>query len=358
MTSHDARAETAARPKFYALDALRGLAALFVLGRHSLDYWPGTLFRSYLAVDVFFLLSGFVIAHSYEGKLESGRMSAGEFLRVRLIRLYPLYALTLLFALFLNGPHQPAELLIAALKGALMLPSLGESATFPLNSVYWSLFFELLVNALYVAFRPALVGYRLTCLVGLLGVLLIYLERSTGGLDIGMYGTPFHFLSGLVRASFGIFFGVLLYRRRYAIWPSLSVRAGPYLASLGVCIVLCIPDIGRFTWAVDALAVLVLFPLCMMAASAFPPSSGQGLMEYLGRASYPLYLLHPLLAKFGVTMLSAAVLTKLAPLSGVLFTLLAVALSESLDRYVDAPMRARISEFFLRRRAKLARQVR
>ncbi len=116
--------------KFYALDAIRGLAALFILGRHSLDYWPGALFRSYLAVDVFFLLSGFVIAHSYEGALSSRRLSPAKFMQVRLIRLYPMYAITLVLALILNGPSNPAELLQSAAKGIFMLPTASESSAF------------------------------------------------------------------------------------------------------------------------------------------------------------------------------------------------------------------------------------
>jgi peptidoglycan/LPS O-acetylase OafA/YrhL len=65
---------------FEALDMMRGIAALCVLLAHWLTaqglLWFG---NGYLAVDFFFLLGGFVIAHSYEQKLRSG-MSLNSFL--------------------------------------------------------------------------------------------------------------------------------------------------------------------------------------------------------------------------------------------------------------------------------------
>ena len=64
----------AGRDRLETLDLLRGLAALAILARHF--PWPEydvlLLPRSYLAVDLFFTLSGFVIAYSYQHRLEGG----------------------------------------------------------------------------------------------------------------------------------------------------------------------------------------------------------------------------------------------------------------------------------------------
>ena len=81
------------RRVFGTLDGLRGIAALAVVTRHV----PDTTFQdllpgSTLAVDLFFVLSGFVLAHSYTERLR-GEMGAIAFMRVRIIRLYPLYIL-------------------------------------------------------------------------------------------------------------------------------------------------------------------------------------------------------------------------------------------------------------------------
>src|SRR5205085_12699808 len=81
------------RRVFHTLDGLRGIAALAIVLRHcdgffGADVLPG----SYLAVDLFFVLSGFVIAFAYEDRLASG-LSAWRFAWVRVVRLYPLYVL-------------------------------------------------------------------------------------------------------------------------------------------------------------------------------------------------------------------------------------------------------------------------
>ena len=82
--------------KFAALDGMRGIAAILVMIRHTPGFW-GSLdvkaSHSYLAVDLFFILSGFVISHAYGAKLSQGTLSAPRFLLIRWIRLYPLYAL-------------------------------------------------------------------------------------------------------------------------------------------------------------------------------------------------------------------------------------------------------------------------
>lgn len=77
--------------RFVTLDAMRGIAALVVVGRHFTDASGGHAAQfSYLAVDVFFLLSGFVLSLSYRRRFDAG-MSAAEFMKLRVIRLYPLY---------------------------------------------------------------------------------------------------------------------------------------------------------------------------------------------------------------------------------------------------------------------------
>ena len=85
--------------RFTGLDGLRGLAALAVFGAHV----PDPLLRDALpgcdlAVDLFFALSGFVLAHAYFERLRKG-MGVGTFFKRRVIRLYPLYALGTIISL-------------------------------------------------------------------------------------------------------------------------------------------------------------------------------------------------------------------------------------------------------------------
>src|SRR5215467_2969310 len=98
------------RQKLSSLEALRGLAALVVLGSHSLS---GNLRpqSGYLAVDLFFVLSGFVIAHAYRDRIERG-LTIGAFIKLRLIRLYPLYLAGSLITVLviLVFPHDPVTI--------------------------------------------------------------------------------------------------------------------------------------------------------------------------------------------------------------------------------------------------------
>ena len=76
---------------FLELDAMRGVAAICVMLYHYSPFLSASkvLPSAYLAVDMFFLLSGFIIAHAYRARLLAG-MSLGKFAVVRIIRLYPL----------------------------------------------------------------------------------------------------------------------------------------------------------------------------------------------------------------------------------------------------------------------------
>src|ERR1700733_9805135 len=82
--------------RFYVLDGMRGIAAIIVMLYHFyLDMHLRYFKNSFVAVDFFFVLSGFVLCHAYGNKLLNG-MSVGEFLARRIGRLYPLFALGVL----------------------------------------------------------------------------------------------------------------------------------------------------------------------------------------------------------------------------------------------------------------------
>src|ERR1700722_3197255 len=131
---------------FSALDGLRGVAAISIVVFHySQNLGWELLPNAYLAVDFFFMLSGFVIAHAYEARLRSGQTVA-EFMQRRLIRLYPLYWLGTTLPIILIavaawfGESHPAGTLTAAsyFLGLLFLPtpsnlSVFGSRVFPLN---------------------------------------------------------------------------------------------------------------------------------------------------------------------------------------------------------------------------------
>src|ERR1700712_3139318 len=104
------------REQFIALAGLRGVAALVVVTWHASQVFGFQISGGYLSVDFFFLLSGWVLAHAYGARLTS-TMSAWDFFRARLVRLYPVYLLTvaLTFAGWTLGGHVPFAAGLAAL---------------------------------------------------------------------------------------------------------------------------------------------------------------------------------------------------------------------------------------------------
>jgi peptidoglycan/LPS O-acetylase OafA/YrhL len=146
------------RKNFALLDGLRGVAATFVITCHASALWGGApCFHSYLAVDLFFVMSGFVIATAYGGKLANGRLVFRDFMVVRLIRLYPLFFLSAMVCGAISYHHHfehgltSSKIGISLILTLFCLPSfLGHSPMlFPLNLVFWSIFYELIVNVLY-----------------------------------------------------------------------------------------------------------------------------------------------------------------------------------------------------------------
>src|SRR5665213_808430 len=183
---------------FVTLDGLRGIAALAVVTRHAPAFFSfisiyvlpldgskvpipvGPFRESYLAVDFFFALSGFVLAHAYGDRLRGG-MSATRFMTIRLIRLYPLYFLALLISLplflwgFARGGIAPTYPMSNWLFAVLFLPSLASpNALFPLNYPAWSLFFELLANAAFGLIGRHLENTLLLSIVMFSGLVLLF----------------------------------------------------------------------------------------------------------------------------------------------------------------------------------------
>lgn len=142
---------------YTALDGMRGLAALLVVIFHADPFFGQLVPGGYLAVDMFFVLSGFVIEHAYGQKLRS-RLGLWMFTKLRLIRFYPLYLVGLAAGVALElaqiqlGAKNAIsyEMLVAQVALALIfVPAFFEIDAFPINVPAWSLFIELLVNIAY-----------------------------------------------------------------------------------------------------------------------------------------------------------------------------------------------------------------
>lgn len=287
------------KPYQPSLDGLRGVAALAVAGSHfeNLSGYSLHLQHAGVAVDFFFILSGFVIAQAYESRLSRG-LRFGAYMGIRLRRLYPAIAGGLLIGLLaalVGGqalyPTLAAEVLILPV---LAGPVLHGGELFPLDGPLWSLWLEVAVNALHAAILPWLTTRRLVVVVALAAVALIAASLHFGGLDIGwsqrtVWGGP-------PRVVFGFGMGLLIFRLRVR---RLKVPRAAYPAIV-VALILCLvrpwPEAGLYAWT-DPILVLLVLPV-LVALAARSPVDGflEGAARRLGAISYPLYAIHgPLL---------------------------------------------------------------
>lgn len=319
---------------------------------------PSRICRSpgggYLAVDLFFVLSGFVLMHAYEPRILQG-MRLRDFMRIRLIRLYPLYLLGsgigLAFATLtaLSGKALPAPLSIgiAGLFSALMLPSPTPGTwweLFPLDPPAWSLFLEVIVNALFVLLLPRLSMGRMALLVACSMALLAATISWNGSADVGaVWSSP---LGGVPRVMFSFFAGALMYRFVGHRQPRKSRWAWLVLLSLVPAL-----SLGGANRAVlDAAIVFVIGPLIVAALACVEPPDTR-VLRWLGTMSYPLYMIHlPILARIQGALRAAHVDTRgervwleIAILTGLLVLALA------LDRFYDRPARRWLSRVTQRR---------
>ncbi|WP_304559716.1 acyltransferase family protein [Sphingomonas immobilis] len=301
MTS-DLIQEAERQRKFYTLDGLRGVAAIAVAMFHFAPLVaPVMLGSSYLAVDLFFLMSGFVIAYSYERKFASG-MGVGKFMLVRVIRLYPMYILgTAIFALPIAAALLMRKDLVWTVGGfstamasaLLMLPSPpipGKSLTlFVLNPPAWSLFYELLSNLLFAAIFPVLSDRIVKLLIAVSALGLVASAFAFGNLEGGAHWNDF--VVGFARVGFSFFLGVLLCRlhrlKRLPAW-----RVPPVMILIASVAVLSISVSAGARPFFDLFAVIALFPLLVIAALANEPKANIRAYTVPGLISYPLYTIH------------------------------------------------------------------
>lgn len=304
----DDRAVPGLMPHVLALDGLRGVAAVWVVLFHL--PWPSH-FRTaalvqggYLAVDLFFILSGFVIARAYGARLDSGR-AVGLFLWRRCFRIYPLYAVALAVLVLQQALKLGLEagypgIGPAAFDGPNSLTALAANvvlaqgwlcfATATWNTPSWSTSVEIAAYGLFAAARWAglIRSTRTLVLAALLGLSCVAgLALVHGTLDL--IGLP-----GLIRGLAGFATGVLVERLASAgqLPPGLARLQFPVLAAFLLVAMLGGP------------AVALAPPLCAVLVASLDRDRGPlarvlsgAWAQHLARLSYALYIVHfPVLA--------------------------------------------------------------
>ena len=344
--------------RYITLDAMRGVAALFVAALHFSEiYRPGAPLPqfSHLAVDIFFLLSGFVLSLSYGEKLARG-MTPREFLIRRLVRLFPLYLLGTVLSLVVAswefsqgqlGSATPGTMAASATAAVLMLPSPTYHYSlflFPFMVPAWSLFFELYVaNLAFAVFARA--GNDTIIAIIMLSLILLLASYALhhGSLDMG---AQWHTVPGGVpRTLFSFFLGVLLQRRHRARPPRLRIPSWMMIAALAM--LLAVPFPGAMAKIHELACVLFLFP-ALIFWGAEARESHKGLGATLGDTSYALYVIHyPLVVLAGHAL--AQTDTRTAVLLELPFLAIVAAMAYGLHHFFDEPVRAWLSRRLFRR---------
>ena len=305
--------------RYHTLDGMRGVAALLVAAFHfgqlGRQFVPG----GYLAVDLFFALSGFVIAANYAGKIAAG-MGWRAFARARFIRLYPIYAIGALLGMahqmglmLLRAPHR-LRLLDVALAGGFSLCMVplprplavmmgggaggGAVALFPHNGPAWSLFFELCVNGLFVGWLVRCRGRWLAAICAVAGA---YMVMRVGAPDYMNLGWAWENIDmGAARALFGFTLGLGLQRMVPARQRPDSMLAAAAIGAVALLLVLPVAAAARGGF--ELVVVGLIFPALLLVGIGFdPPRWMRGPFAALGDISYAVYAIHwPLRAGFAM----------------------------------------------------------
>ncbi|MBV9511335.1 MAG: acyltransferase [Caulobacteraceae bacterium] len=331
------------RRTYHTLDALRGAAALIIVSRHCDQLLGGVVVpQSFLAVDLFFVLSGVVIANAYEARLLGG-LSLWAFIKIRLIRLYPLYLIGIVLG-FVQHEGQaiaghafsPVEAALALTLAAFMLLNFSVHA---LNGPRWTLFYEMLSNLIYASFIRRLTDRRLCGVIGLSALVLTCGALWRNSLDIGYRFEDVAF--GVARVCYSFFLGVMLWRTR----KGGARKSGP-LAWLLVALcaaILLAPITGAWSTPYGLFAALIVFPAMVRIAMSIEvgPRAAK-VFGLLGVLSYATYILHqPASSLFEVLLHRAFKLdaAKIAPYGYFAFLALLILACLAIDKLYDLPAR-------------------
>jgi peptidoglycan/LPS O-acetylase OafA/YrhL len=368
-------APLATKPHYPILDGLRGVAALLVVAFHLMEahatsHRDQLINHGYLAVDFFFLLSGFVIGYAYDDRW--GRLTLGSFGKRRLVRLQPMVVLGMLIGgacyYFQAGSLWPTiaatpvwKMLLVMVMGCFMIPMplsmdiRGWTETYPLDGPGWSLFFEYIANFLYAVVVRRFATWGLALLVVLSAAALVYLGvTSPEGDVIGGWALDATQLRvGFSRMMYPFFAGLLLFR---VVQPG-QVRHAFGWCSLLVVLALAMPRIGSSEqpWQnglYDSLSIILLFPFIIWlgVSGELATRTSRRWCSFLGELSYPLYITHyPFIYIYTAWVHANKVSLRMGlPVAALVF-LFVVALAYACLKFYDEPVRVWLSRKVLGR---------
>lgn len=304
------------KPHYEILDGLRGVAAIMVVCFHIFEAYATShldqsINHGYLAVDFFFILSGFVIGYAYDDRW--GTLKTADFIKRRVIRLHPMVLMGAVIGaimFYFQGCSvwdvskvTVVALFIATFINALLIPATpgtevrGLGEMYPLNGPSWSLFFEYIGNILYALFirKFSTKGLALLVFVAGCGLSAFAILGPYGDICAGFSLTGIEFTGGFLRLLFSFSAGLLLFR----IFKPVNVKGAFWICSLSIVALLAVPRIGgaAHLWmngVYDTLCFAVFFPVIVYlgASGKSTDKHTTRICKFLGEISYPLYMVH------------------------------------------------------------------
>ena len=317
----------ASKPHYEILDGLRGVAAVMVIIFHLFEAHAGgshltqIINHGYLAVDFFFMLSGFVIGYAYDDRWN--RMTVGTFFKRRIIRLHPMVIMgSIVGAAFFyfqeSSCFPPIEntsigtMLLVMLLGCTLLPLplkfdiRGWTEMHPLNGPAWSLYYEYIGNILYALFIRRLSNKALTVFVVLLGAALaafaVFNVSTYGNIGVGWTLDGVNFLGGSLRMLFPFSLGMLMSRN----FKPMKVKGAFWICTIALIALFSVPYLEGMeplcmNGIYEAFCVIVAFPIILWIGASGTTTDVQStkVCKFLGDISYPVYVIHyPLMYLF------------------------------------------------------------
>ena len=317
------------KQRYEILDGLRGVAALMVIIFHFFELYSfgnpskQIINHGYLAVDFFYVLSGFVLGYAYDDRWD--KMSYWDFYKRRLIRLHPMVIAGSLLGMCyfflgecINSPNiesvNPLYFFLTIIMSILMIPcpaqmdirGWGETNSF--NGPNWTLTYEYIVNILYsLIFRrlhtiiigiltlaSALLLVNLTCNFDIFNVMN---ERESNKYTVigGWSLTSCELCVGFTRLFYPYFAGYLVYRLK------LKIRI-PYsfiICSISLITFLSMPRLEKegypiFNGIYEAIVIILIFPLVIIIGAGDTTKNEilTKICKFIGELSYPIYITH------------------------------------------------------------------
>ncbi len=365
------------KPHYEILDGLRGVAAVVVVFFHIFEIHSGgdhakqIINHGYLAVDFFFLLSGYVISYAYDDRW--GQMTLKDFFKRRLIRLQPMIIVgSIVGALLFYFQASPGmgwdvisetpvwKLLLVMVIGATLIPVgrgldiRGWNEMHPLNGPAWSLFFEYIANVVYALFLRRTSKLVLGILVGVSAVFTVqYLLTCPSGDIIGGWtiDDATQMRIGFTRLAFPFLAGLLLARVGKLKYNSHAFL----LASVLLVALLAIPRVGGpdqnwMNGLYECLCIMVLFPFIvwMGAGGKVTGKKASKVCKFLGDISYPIYITHyPLAYIYMAYVVNGNRTMEEAWPVGLLTIAAAITVAYLSMRFFDLPVREWLRKRFL-----------